>query len=77
MTPKEVILMSRGYLMKRSKEWEQTRVIAYTVESTKRRKGGLPTMRQWMPLPTDKHHKPDIMISEMMEQWKAMKQKPE
>ena len=76
MTPAEVILMTRGYLMKRSKEWEQTRSIAYTVESTKPRKGRLPNMRDWMPLPTDKFQKiAPKKVEEMRSTWEQFKNK--
>jgi len=54
MSWREFFLTVKGYDNKKWKEWEHTRLISYTIASTKRTKKRLPSMRKWMPLPTDK-----------------------
>lgn len=53
MTPAEFFLKLRGFNRTNWKEWEHTRVIAYTTASTVPSKHRLPRMARWMPLPTD------------------------
>lgn len=54
MSPLEFHYASIGYVNKYYKEMQQTRLIAYTVASTVRRKTKLPPITKWMPLPIDK-----------------------
>ena len=53
MTRAEFYLKAKGYNRKQVKEWEHTRLLAYTVASTVPSKKKLPKMTKWMPLSTD------------------------
>lgn len=62
--------MTRGHLMKVSKEWEQTRTIAHNIYLNRPIKGNHRGMREFMPLPTDKFQKTDLKAEEMRQTWK-------
>lgn len=76
MTPAEVILMTRGYLMKRSKEAEQTRTIAHNIYLNRPIKGKhITNVREWWPLPSDKFHKVQLAVEDMRSTWEKLKNK--
>ena len=56
MTPAEFFLAMRGHNEAIWKQWQHTRVMAYTTFAVAPRKGRrrVPSMRRWMPLPSDK-----------------------
>jgi hypothetical protein len=50
----EYHLKSKGFTNARYKQWEHTRLIAYTIASANRDpKKSFPSIEQFMPLPTD------------------------
>lgn len=54
------------------KEVEQTRLIAYTVATTIKRKNKLPPITKWMPLPTDRNIS-NISNTRALEIFKSLK----
>lgn len=50
---------------------EQTRLIAYTVASTVKRKVKLPPITKWMPLPTDRQNASNISNERALEIFKS------
>ena len=54
-TPAEFYLAMKGKQTRDSKEWERTRFIAYNIAASVPRKKGskLPSIKKWLPLPTD------------------------
>lgn len=54
------------------KEVEQTRLIAYTVATTIKRKHKLPPITKWMPLPTDRNIS-NISNTRALEIFKSLK----
>lgn len=53
MTYREYLLMQIGYQNRRSRDFEHTRLICYTMASAFRGDKKLPSIQRFMPLPTD------------------------
>lgn len=68
LTAAEYILAVRGYDRKLIREWEHTRLIAYTSAKPKQ------DISSWMPLPTD-NGAGVIEESKLMEAWAKATQK--
>jgi len=49
------------------KELEQTRLIAYNIACTVRRKTPIPKITAWMPIPTDKNKVSETEIKRMFQ----------
>lgn len=65
MSPLEFHYASIGYMNKQWKQWERTRLTAYTIAGTVPTKEKLPPMQRWMPLPTDDASVTDNRIKAM------------
>ena len=61
MSPAEFFLTLRGWQKKGWKEWEHTRLIAYTTfaMAPRKKRTRTPKMFSWLPLPTDQKKAPD------------------
>lgn len=70
MSPLEFHYASKGFTNKYYKQLEQTRLIAYTVAGTVRRKTKLPPITKWMPLPSDKQNSSNISDKRALEIFK-------
>lgn len=65
LTPKEYYSMSRaqyilafrGYVRKHYKDWERTRLVAYTSYAVAPKKGNNKKITDWLPLPSDEDYK--------------------
>lgn len=77
MTPAEFYLAYRGFQKNEWKQWEHTRFLAYNTALTVPRKKGrrLPSLKKWMPLPTDKIVEKEESISKMEMVFKALAEK--
>lgn len=58
MSRAEFILAFRGYKRKHYKDWEQTRMIAYTTYAVAPKKGKNKPITKWLPLPSDSNYDP-------------------
>lgn len=81
MTRAEFVLAFRGYRRKNWRQWEHTRHTSYMVYASIPRKKGdkLPSMKKFMPLPTDVKEPMDsvdgMSIEEMMAAWEEADKK--
>ena len=75
MSWKEFFLTAKGFYKKYWNEWEQTRLIAYTTATTVQSKKRLPSMRKWMPLPSDKQYTVSYDQAKMNDVFEALKNK--
>jgi len=75
MSWKEFYLMVKGYNKRYWLGWEHTRLLSYTMASTVQRKKRLPSMKKWMPLPTDDKVSKSFDESKMDAIFEALKNK--
>ncbi|MNL12325.1 hypothetical protein D3C87_1331900 [compost metagenome] len=67
MSPLEFHYACNGHLNKYYKELEQTRLIAYNIACTVKRKTPIPNITKWMPLPTDSEKITETDIKRMFQ----------
>jgi len=67
--------MVKGYNKRYWVSWEHTRLLSYTMASTVQRKKRLPSMKKWMPLPTDDKVSKTFDESKMDAIFEALKNK--
>ena len=75
MSPLEFHYACNGYMNKYYKELEQTRLIAYNIACTVRRKTPIQPITAWMPLPNDKEKVSETDIKRMFQLTREKNQK--